>query len=106
MTVKDLLEFRVTGDVQDVNFRSFAQTHATKLGLKGYVHNHPGGTVDGLAIGPANAITKFKEYLRDGPPAAEVTGVEVIKEQHGISDDEAAELTKGLSGFEVRAYKN
>ena len=43
-----------------------------------------------------------RQYLEKGPPAAEVTGVEMIQEQQGVSDDAVAKALGGSQGFQVR----
>ncbi|HET8901877.1 MAG TPA: acylphosphatase [Holophagaceae bacterium] len=42
--------FRVTGRVQGVGFRWWAEAQAQSLGLAGFVRNEPDGAVSGCAI--------------------------------------------------------
>lgn len=67
----------VHGRVQGVYFRDFTRRHARRLGLVGYVRNLPDGTVEAVAEGSREALESLLTELRVGPPAAEVTRVEV-----------------------------
>jgi len=65
----------IGGRVQGVFFRASAREQAQRLGLTGYVRNLPDGRVEVLACGPAGAVGQLREWLRTGPPQAQVTGV-------------------------------
>ena len=69
--------FLVTGRVQGVGFRYFAETTARDLGIHGFVWNLLDGGVEALAEGPAEAVAAFESALRQGPSHAEVTAVSV-----------------------------
>lgn len=69
----------VAGRVQGVGFRAFAIRAANRLGIDGWVRNLPDGRVEALAAGEAEAIAAFLEALRQGPPLARVTAVEVAE---------------------------
>jgi acylphosphatase len=45
------------------------------LGVTGYARNLPDGRVEVLACGPADAVGELREWLRRGPPQADVSGV-------------------------------
>ena len=66
----------VSGIVQGVNFRYYTQERARQLRLTGWVRNLADGTVEVTAEGPRPALEKLLEFLRRGPPAASVTGVQ------------------------------
>jgi acylphosphatase len=68
---------RVTGRVQGVGFRYFAQREAQRLGLKGWVRNLSGGDVEVVAQGPEDALQEMLRTLRQGPPLAWVRDVVV-----------------------------
>ncbi|KAF2274007.1 Acylphosphatase [Westerdykella ornata] len=70
------ISFKVDGYVQGVNFRSFTQKQANKLGLTGFVRNASDGTVQGEAQGSDETLEDFLQHLHSGPRAATVTGVE------------------------------
>lgn len=65
----------VGGRVQGVFFRASAREQAVRLGLTGYARNLSDGRVEILACGPAEAVAQLREWLLQGPPMANVTGV-------------------------------
>ncbi|HEV8128949.1 MAG TPA: acylphosphatase [Candidatus Eisenbacteria bacterium] len=67
----------VTGRVQGVGYRFFAQERAVARGLAGTVRNLPGGSVEVEAEGPRPALDAYLGELREGPPAARVSDVTV-----------------------------
>ena len=70
--------FTVRGRVQGVNFRTFAASHARRLGLAGWVRNLPdGAVVEVYAEGSRAAVEALLERLREGPGMARVDGIEV-----------------------------
>ncbi len=68
----------VNGRVQGVGFRQFVRRHAATLGLRGWVRNLPDGRVEVVALGRRDAVDALRHFLRQGPPHAQVTGVEEI----------------------------
>ena len=68
----------VRGRVQGVNFRSFVYTRARALHLTGYVRNlEEGRTVEVVAEGSHTDLEQLLKYLRKGPRAARIDGVDV-----------------------------
>ena len=67
----------VSGKVQGVFFRASTRQKAVELGCAGYAHNLADGRVEVLAIGEPSSVAKLIDWLRAGPPAAHVSGVEV-----------------------------
>ncbi len=67
----------VSGRVQGVYFRAFVARHARRLGLSGWVRNRPDGAVEVLAEGEKDRLEELVSRLRQGPPAARVSGVQV-----------------------------
>ncbi|MCF7984854.1 MAG: acylphosphatase [Thiohalocapsa sp.] len=65
----------VAGRVQGVFFRASAREEALRLGLTGYARNLPDGRVEVMACGDADALGAMREWLRHGPPQADVSGV-------------------------------
>jgi len=82
---------RVTGRVQGVWFRESCREVADRLGVAGSACNRADGTVEVVAEGPPQEVEALVAWCRTGPPAAEVTGVEVVEEE-----------PEGLAGFRVR----
>ncbi|KAK5684219.1 inducible alternative oxidase 2 [Elasticomyces elasticus] len=70
------ISYTVEGDVQGVNYRSFAVDKAKSLGVTGYAQNESNGTVKGEAQGDDSSIDKFLQHLKTGPRAADVNKVE------------------------------
>jgi len=69
--------FLVSGRVQGVGFRFFAERAARREGLKGWVRNLPDGRVEAAAEGEADAVDRFEGQLRHGPSGSRVEQVEV-----------------------------
>ena len=70
----------IQGRVQGVGYRMSAQWMARKLGLDGWVRNHPGGAVELVAEGPEEALDQFIAWCRSGPPMAQVTDAQITRE--------------------------
>ncbi len=66
----------VHGRVQGVFFRASTRSEAERLELGGTVRNLDGGAVEVFAVGPRAGLTRLLDWLRHGPPAAEVDRVE------------------------------
>ena len=69
--------FLITGRVQGVGFRFFAERSARREGLHGWVRNLPDGRVEAAAEGESEALDRFEGQLRQGPRGARVDHVEV-----------------------------
>lgn len=67
--------FFVSGTVQGVGFRFFAERVAARLGVAGYVKNLFDGRVEVYAIGSAAQLDALKDELRSGPRFATVTAL-------------------------------
>lgn len=70
--------FLISGEVQGVGFRFFAQRAAARHQIVGYVRNLDDGRVEALAEGIREAVESFKHDLATGPAYAVVHGVEEI----------------------------
>jgi acylphosphatase len=86
------VRLRITGRVQGVGYRWWAERQARALALDGWVRNCPDGSVELLAIGDEVALERMAEACRGGPPAASVAGVQTL----GADDD-------GSIGFAARS---
>lgn len=67
----------VSGRVQGVGFRYFAQDAARAEGLHGYATNNDDGSVEVVAEGEAEALDRFELALRRGPSRSRVEKVVV-----------------------------
>lgn len=65
-------EINITGRVQGVGFRYFAQKKAKELHIKGWVKNTPNGRVELVVQGDQSDVNTFIDYLQIGPPLARV----------------------------------
>lgn len=68
----------VSGRVQGVGYRFFAESRACLLHLTGYVRNLPEGGVEVVAEGEEATLSSFLNSLRQGPPAGRVLDVQVF----------------------------
>jgi acylphosphatase len=71
------VRLRITGRVQGVGYRVWAERTATQLGISGWVRNRSDGTVELLATGDDGAIAALIEACRQGPRAAVVSDVAI-----------------------------
>jgi acylphosphatase len=81
----------VSGRVQGVGFRYFAQDVAAREGVSGFVRNRPDGRVEAHVEGEIEAVTRVERALAQGPPGARVDDLAV----------EAAQPTGRASGFRI-----
>lgn len=85
------VDVTVTGRVQGVSFRMYAEEEARRLGVAGWVRNEPDGSVAAHLEGEPGAVDAMVAWCRTGPPYARVDGVDV--QQVGVT---------GVTGFTVR----
>jgi acylphosphatase len=67
--------FIVSGRVQGVGFRFFAEDQARLEQIAGYVRNLPDGRVEALAEGDEENVERFERALHRGPRGAIVERV-------------------------------
>jgi len=65
----------VSGLVQGVGFRFFAERKAREYGLKGWVRNTYEGTVESEVEGDKSLILAYIKEMKAGPRSANVTDV-------------------------------
>jgi acylphosphatase len=82
----------ITGRVQGVGFRLFAEAAAAREGLHGWVRNRPDGAVEAWIEGDAESVQRIEAALHRGPSGAHVDRVEI----------EDAVPTGRATGFMVR----
>lgn len=73
-----VLHIIVRGRVQGVGFRWFVRERARELGLGGWIRNNPDGSVEVVASGPDESLTRFLEEVRRGPPGARVSRLDEV----------------------------
>ncbi len=81
----------VSGRVQGVAFRWFAKERADALGVAGWVRNLHDGRVETWVEGEEAAVQEMLAWLRRGPPAAHVEGLDAGERE-----------PEGLASFEIR----
>ena len=69
--------FLISGRVQGVGFRFFAEAAGRREGLRGSVSNLPDGSVEAVCEGDADAVARFELAVRQGPPGARVDDVKM-----------------------------
>ena len=83
---------RLTGRVQGVFFRAWAQGHARELGVSGWIRNCPDGSVEAhLESEGEQPVARMIERMRRGPANAQVESFDV---------EEAS--PEGLGRFQIR----
>ncbi|MNZ23240.1 Acylphosphatase [compost metagenome] len=81
----------VSGLVQGVFYRQSTQEQAERLDIDGWVRNLEDGRVEVMLEGEEQAVRELESWLRQGPPKAEVSSVE-LREMN----------PQGIAGFIVR----
>lgn len=67
----------VQGLVQGVFFRQSTSDMAGQIGVSGWVKNLPDGRVEAIFEGEETLVEKALAWCQSGPPAAQVTSIEV-----------------------------
>jgi acylphosphatase len=67
----------ISGRVQMVGFRAFAEARALRYRATGYVRNLSTGEVEVVAEGDRSLLEQFAAELRKGPRGAYVRGVRI-----------------------------
>jgi len=83
--------YLISGRVQGVGFRYFAQRAARELGISGSARNLDDGRVEVEAVGRKTQLDEFEARLRKGPAGADVRGFEVWEK-----------WPNRISGFQIR----
>jgi acylphosphatase len=81
----------VSGRVQGVYFRAYAEDEASFRKVAGWIRNAPDGRVEAVFEGSPASVDAMIRWCHRGSPASVVTGVEV-----------AREAVRGETGFRVR----
>jgi acylphosphatase len=84
--------YYVSGMVQGVGYRFFAQRVAEQLGVAGYVKNLRDGRVEVYAIGSPENLAALRAELERGPHAAMVS--RLVEEEAGVD-------ARYASGFSI-----
>lgn len=71
--------YLISGRVQGVGFRYFAERAARRVGVTGWVRNLDDGRVEVYANGTREQLDQMESSLRAGPARADVRGFEVLE---------------------------
>ncbi len=71
-------KFLISGEVQGVGYRFFAQRAAARHQVTGYVRNLKDGRVEALAEGAPAEVEAFMHDLATGPAYSNVANIEEI----------------------------
>ena len=74
--MRTAMDLTVSGRVQGVSFRAYAELEAARLGVAGWVRNEPDGTVTIHAEGDEDALERLVRWAHDGPSLARVDRVD------------------------------
>jgi len=86
------LSATVIGRVQGVGFRWWVRSAADRLGLSGWVMNHPDErSVELVAEGPSHALDELERLLQSGPPGSMVDRVDAAR----------SPASGGYGGFQI-----
>jgi len=78
-------KFLISGEVQGVGYRYFAQRSSARHQIRGYVKNLEDGRVEVLAEGNAKAVEEFRHDLAAGPAHSQVGQIEeLVLEPSGL----------------------
>ena len=67
----------VSGRVQGVGFRFFAERAARRTGVRGWVRNLPDGSVETVVEGEEPAVMRYLDEMRKGPLGGRVLDIRV-----------------------------
>jgi acylphosphatase len=88
---REARRYFISGRVQGVGFRFFAEAAGIRSGLVGWVRNLPDGRVEIFAQGDANDLQSFERQIHRGPSGARVSTVDVSEAAPG-----------DITGFDIR----
>ena len=71
----------VSGRVQGVGFRFFAERAARRAGVRGWVRNLEDGRVETVVEGDEAAVARYLDEIRKGPLGGRVTDLRVEERQ-------------------------
>ncbi len=75
--MKVTTHLQISGRVQGVGFRFYAQRKAQELGVTGWVRNRRDGSVEVMAQGAPEAVKAMIAWARRGPASAAVSEVRI-----------------------------
>jgi acylphosphatase len=85
-------KYLISGRVQGVGFRFFAEAAAAREGLHGWAQNLADGRLEISIEGDAESVERFERQIAHGPPGARVADLQI---------DETVP-TRRATGFSLR----
>lgn len=82
------VQVRISGNVQGCAYRDWTEKNAHLLGIAGWVRNRKDGSVEAMFAGPDTSVDEMISRCKDGPKAAQVKQVDILKEDCGRFSDE------------------
>ena len=77
MPTSKAIKVRISGQVQGVFFRVWAKEKADNLGVMGWIRNRLDGDVEGLFVGPEDAVDALVAVCREGPKPALIDEIKI-----------------------------
>jgi len=87
----------ISGHVQGVGYRAWAQREANARGLRGWVRNRSNGDVEALFEGAKDDVDAMCEICWQGPRAAKVKNVSLVP----FEEDKMPELNLMQGFFQI-----
>jgi acylphosphatase len=69
------VRLRISGRVQGVAYRAWAERQAAQLSLSGWIRNRRDGSVEAVLCGNEDAVRNMVERCHRGPPLAQVAAI-------------------------------
>ena len=82
------VQVRISGEVQGCAYRDWTEKNAHMLGIAGWVRNRKDGSVEAMFAGPDTSVDEMISRCKEGPAAAQVKQVDILKEGCGRFSDE------------------
>lgn len=76
----------ITGRVQGVGYRAWAEREAVKRGLSGWVRNVSDGSVEAMFSGSEETVAEMLDACRHGPEGSRVVEIRRISDAAPISN--------------------
>ena len=86
-------DFVISGRVQGVGYRYFAQEAAERRGIRGYARNLFNGDVEVHAEGDAGSLLLLKQDLQRGPRLSNVT--KIVETEAAVAGTYSSFLIRG-----------
>lgn len=93
-SMDDAVRVILHGRVQGVGLRYTIAMEAREKGVRGYVENKTGGTVEACFVGEKDDVAAMVEFCRSGPGYADITRVDVETVDLGVAHGDDFEIRR------------